>query len=250
MTCAEMRERVSAHVDGELPASQALEVADHLASCEECARDYEGMLETVRTLRESLVPLRAPDVLRARIRGSLRDESRPRLSWRPSSRRLPWRAIAAGIVLVITSASLTFLTTGHRSASNAVVDQVLASHIRSLMPDHLTDVRSNDQHNVKPWFNGRVDLSPNVPRLEDQGFPLVGGRLDYVNGRPVAVVVYGRRQHMINVFTWPTEASDADHERVTRQGYTLMHWRRAGVEYWVASDLNAQELQQFAALLH
>jgi anti-sigma factor RsiW len=118
------------------------------------------------------------------------------------------------------------------------------------MPAHLTDVASNDQHNVKPWFNGRLDFSPSVPRLEDAGFPLLGGRLDYVRGRPVAVVVYGRRQHVINVFSWPAETGgDVDRTLTTSHGYNLLHWRRGGTEHWVVSDLNAAELQQFVALL-
>jgi anti-sigma factor RsiW len=118
------------------------------------------------------------------------------------------------------------------------------------MPEHLTDVRSNDQHNVKPWFNGRLDFSPTVPRLDEQGFPLLGGRLDYVHGRPVAVVVYGRRQHVINVFSWP--ASDdgaATSAPRSRNGYNLEHWRDGAVEYWAVSDLNAAELHTFTDLL-
>ncbi|MEO7455035.1 MAG: anti-sigma factor, partial [Gemmatimonadaceae bacterium] len=127
---------------------------------------------------------------------------------------------------------------------------VLASHIRSLMPEHLTDVRSSDQHNVKPWFNGRTDFSPAVPRLEEQGYPLIGGRVDYMHGRPVAVVTYGRRQHIINVFSWPGgPGSDARIEEQARNGYNLLHWRHANVEYWAASDLNAAELGQFVTLL-
>jgi anti-sigma factor RsiW len=103
---------------------------------------------------------------------------------------------------------------------------------------------------VKPWFNGRLDFSPSVPRLEDAGFPLLGGRLDYVRGRPVAAVVYGRRQHVINVFTWPAEVSgDAARTLTTSHGYNMLHWRSNGVEHWVVSDLNAEEMQQFARLL-
>jgi anti-sigma factor RsiW len=164
---------------------------------------------------------------------------------------VPWRALAAALVLMVASSGITFVATrDHASAESITRDEVLTSHIRSLMPAHLTDVASNDQHNVKPWFNGRLDFSPSVPRLEDAGFPLLGGRLDYVRGRPVAVVVYGRRQHVINVFTWPADASgDATRTLTTSHGYNLLHWRTGGVEHWVVSDLNAMELQQFAALL-
>jgi anti-sigma factor RsiW len=147
------------------------------------------------------------------------------------------------------SSGATLLATGARRGGERVEQEVLASHIRSLMPDHLTDVRSNDQHNVKPWFNGRLDFSPTVPRLDPQGFPLLGGRLDYVAGRPVAVVVYGRRQHVINVFAWPTTAGDAGVSRTTSHGYHTLRWREGGVERWAVSDLNVDELGQFVGLL-
>lgn len=250
MSCAATRERLSAYVDGELPPDQAAEIAEHLSSCAACAREYEAVLKTVQTLREGLVRHHAPDVLRARIRAALRDE---RAEVAPAVRadwRVPWRAAAAALVVAVVSSGLTMLAGGRRPSEPAVSEEVLASHIRSLMPEHLTDVRSSDQHNVKPWFNGRLDFSPAVPRLDDAGFPLLGGRLDYVHGRPVAVVVYGRRQHVINVFSWPADSGrDAGPAQQSRHGYNMLRWRRDGVEHWVASDLNAQELQQFAGLL-
>jgi anti-sigma factor (TIGR02949 family) len=256
--CAEIRERLSAYVDGELPPDEAVVVAEHLTSCAACAREYDAVLQTVRTLREGLVRHRAPDVLRARVRAALRDESATTRVATPAPRGRSWtrwRApVAAALAIAIASSGLTLLAAGGGSRSStppAVADEVLASHIRSLMPDHLTDVRSTDQHNVKPWFNGRLDFSPAVPRLDDAGFPLLGGRVDYVHGRPVAVVVYGRRQHVINVFSWPADpARDVPTPAPeSRHGYNMLRWRSGGVEYWVASDLNAAELRQFADLL-
>jgi len=255
MNCAQVRELLNGYVDGELPPAQAIEVADHLASCEECSGIYERLLATVRTLRDGLAKYRAPDLLRARVRAALREEQRPTVgTTKPKARRdvrTPWRTLAAAAILVVASSGITLVATrGHVSAESLATDEVLTSHIRSLMPAHLTDVASNDQHNVKPWFNGRLDFSPSVPRLEDAGFPLLGGRLDYVHGRPVAAVVYGRRQHVINVFTWPAEASgDASQTLTTSHGYNMLHWRSNGAEHWVVSDLNAAELQQFARLL-
>ncbi len=254
MASAHVNESLSAYVDGELPPDRALEIADHLTTCTECASDYEAMLTTVRTAREGLVRHRAPDMLRARIRASLREESQPavqrvalakRRAW-----RIPWNAVAAAAVIAVASSGLTMVAANRRASDSPVAQEVLASHIRSLMPEHLTDVRSNDQHNVKPWFNGRLDFSPTVPRLEEQGFPLLGGRVDYVHGRPVAVVVYGRRQHVINVFSWPAnQDGEAAPAPQARNGYNLERWRRGGVEYWAVSDLNAAELRQFIALL-
>ena len=259
MNCAEVRELLNGYIDGELPPDQAMAVSEHLTTCAECAGIYEELLATVRTLREGLVKYRAPDLLRARVRSALREEEERPVVARPTPRvrrglRVPWRTLAAAAILVVASSGITFVATRERpSAESSVSDEVLTSHIRSLMPAHLTDVASNDQHNVKPWFNGRLDFSPSVPRLEDAGFPLLGGRLDYVRGRPVAVVVYGRRQHVINVFTWPTDASsttgDVTPTLATSHGYNLLHWRSDGVEHWVVSDLNAAELRQFATLL-
>jgi anti-sigma factor (TIGR02949 family) len=250
MSCGNTQELLSAFVDGELSPRQATEVAEHLAMCEACSHEYDMVLKTVQILRAELAPSPAPDVLRARIQSTLREQPPARLSVVRPEPSIPWRAIAAVLMIAVSSSALTWIVTNRRSAEPELRDEVLASHIRSLMPDHLTDVRSNDQHNVKPWFNGRLDFSPAVPRLDDAGFPLIGGRLDYVHNRPVAVVVYARRQHLINVYAWPTDAStELASSLSSRQGYNVLHWRHAGVEQWVVSDLNPPELQQFAALL-
>jgi anti-sigma factor RsiW len=254
MNCPETRESLSAYVDGELPPERAAEMAEHLSSCGECAHEYEHVLNTVRTLRDELVRHRAPDVLRARVRAALREEQvAPAARLMPTPRRgwrVPWHVVAAALVVAVASSGITLLARGGRSSNSLLADEVLTSHIRSLMPEHLTDIRSSDQHNVKPWFNGRLDFSPAVPRLEEQGFPLLGGRVDYLHGRPVAVAVYGRRQHVINVFSWPDDADGAAAPaQEARHGYNLQRWRRDGMEFWAVSDLNAAELRQFTTLL-
>ncbi len=137
-----------------------------------------------------------------------------------------------------------------RAAGATLADDVLASHIRSLMPGHLTDVPASDQHTVKPWFNGRLDFSPPVYDFSGRGYPLLGGRLDYVAGRAVAAVVYGRRQHLINELVWPaTRDPAAAPSTLTRQGYHLLHWTTADYSYWVVSDLGLPELRDFTRLL-
>jgi anti-sigma factor RsiW len=131
-----------------------------------------------------------------------------------------------------------------------MAEQVIASHVRSLLADHLTDVPSSDRHTVKPWFSGKLDFAPRVLDLSSEGFPLVGGRLDYLGHRPVAAIVYRRRQHMINLFIWPSElATEPALQSATYQGYQLVHWAQAGINYWAISDLNAGELHEFADLI-
>jgi anti-sigma factor RsiW len=141
--------------------------------------------------------------------------------------------------------SLVPMLTGP-SANDRLTRELIAGHVRSLMVSHLTDVASSDQHTVKPWFEGKLDFSPPVIDLTEQGFPLVGARLDYLDNRPVAALVYQRQQHVINLFIWPA-AHDAEkgEQMVTQQGYHLLHWAQAGLSYWAVSNLNLDELQAF-----
>ncbi|HEV2644411.1 MAG TPA: anti-sigma factor [Candidatus Elarobacter sp.] len=259
-SCATIRPLLSAHVDGELTADESIDVMEHLTTCATCSQEYETMLAAVATLRDALPSHPAPDVLRGRVRNAVREASGAAEST-VASRRTPtirWPSVAqrmavAGLLLLGAGlgAGATLLGVGRSARSSvAVPNEILASHIRSLMPGHLMDIASSDQHNVKPWFNGRLDYSPVVARVDSAGFPLLGGRLDYASGRPVAAVVYGRRQHVINVFSWPVaDAGDTPVGAETRQGYNMLHWRHGGIEYWVVSDLNASELAEFAALL-
>ena len=251
MRCEDCREALNAYVDGELMLEESDEIRRHLPMCDECAAEHETLVGVSQRVKANLQHFQAPDVLKARIRSALAQPNvfePPRESRSVHSVRWP-TAIAAGLIIAAISAGGTFAVARRGSAPPAIADQVLSSHIRALMPGHLTDVESNDTHNVKPWFNGRLDLSPTVPRLDSAGFPLVGGRLDYVGGRPVAAVVYTRRQHVINVFSWPIDDQRVQSPTVsTEKGYHLVHWRDAGAEFWAASDLSVPELEQFVAL--
>ena len=251
MTCQECLPNLAAYADGELPEDEAAELRDHLATCDDCASAYRQLVEGSMRLKAALTRYEAPDVLKARLRGSLArgvdvETARPRSF---VYRNVGWPSLiaAAGIVAVMSSV-VTLQLSNKQPGVASVQNELLASHIRSLMPGHLTDVASNDQHNVKPWFNGRVNISPVVPRLDSLGFPLVGGRIDYINGRSVPVIVYTRRQHVINVYSWPTDAADRDASAESSHGYNFIRLSRNGEELWFVSDLNKAELESFVKL--
>jgi anti-sigma factor RsiW len=158
-------------------------------------------------------------------------------------------AIAALLVGVVLTAGL-FQTLNATNRQEALAGEVLSSHIRSLMVDHLEDVASTDQHTVKPWFDGKLDFSPTVVDLSPEGFPLIGGRLDYLDNRAVTALVYQRQKHVINLFAWPTPTdADTGTSLVTQQGYHLIHWAQSGTTYWAVSDLETGELQTFVHLI-
>ncbi|MEP6493534.1 MAG: anti-sigma factor [bacterium] len=246
MRCSDCRDTLSSYVDDELMSAEARDVREHLETCAECEREHRLLAGTSHLLREKLVRHRAPDVLKARIRSALAQPDAFDPPRRVVTRRSWQWLAAAGVSIAIASSTVTVAATHSRTTSDAVAGDVLTSHIRSLMPDHLTDVASTNQHNVKPWFNGRIALSPPVPSLDSAGFILVGGRLDYVDGRTVAAVVYSRRQHIINVYAWPAAARAAGAmTETTERGYHLVRWQNDGIEYWAVSDLNRPELDQF-----
>jgi anti-sigma factor RsiW len=247
MTCAQCRELLDAYVDGELPGEDTAAVREHIAACAECTHEHASLVATSRRIGETLVKYQAPDVLKARIRVALTQPG-PLAPGAPSAKTIPVRRLAlGGIGVAIASSILTFALVRGVPPDRSLTDEVVSSHIRALMPGHLTDVGSTNQHNVKPWFNGRVDLSPPVPNLDSIGFPLIGGRLDYVQQRAVPVVVYGRRQHLIDVFAWPDarEHGGADLSESTRNGYNVIGWHTNGLSLEAVSDLNRPELEQF-----
>ncbi len=182
---------------------------------------------------------RAPDLLRQRVLNSLRASNKLRRNFRPLV-----GALAASIALAVALSAILV----QRSGRDTVEEQIFASHVRSLQVDHLMDVASSDQHTVKPWFAGKLDFSPPVRDLREQGFPLEGGRLDYLDGRSVAALVYQRHQHVINVFVWPQSSAAAEHSS-SREGYNMLRWSEGGFAFWAISDLNPTELRELASRL-
>ena len=159
------------------------------------------------------------------------------------NRLLRW--LGPGVIGAL-AASLALVTLMPPGADSVVDQEIVSSHVRSLQPGHLTDVQTTNQHIVKPWFNGRIDFSPPVPELADQGFPLAGGRLDSINGKTVAAIVYHRRLHTVNLFIWP--ARDAAERSFVKDGFTVKEWSRNGLRFAAVSDIAPAELQQFHKL--
>jgi len=241
MTCESVKSLAGAYLDDELDAALGVQVREHLAVCESCAEAQTQLVAMRAGIREHAPYYRAPAVLPDRIRAAVRQSERQAAGpWR-------WIAIAAAILLAVSIAWNVALFRSHASGADLIAQNVLASHVRSLMGSHLLDVPSSDRHTVKPWFNGKLDFSPDVGDFIAQGFPLIGGRIDYVGDRRVAALVYQRRQHVINLFTWPSAAPDSQTE-LARNGYHIVHWNRAGMAWWAVSDLAAAELRQFENL--
>jgi len=243
MDCKQAQKSIDGYVDGELDLVSNLEIERHFQECALCSQGYENHQALRTGIKASAPYFKAPEELQKRIQLSLRKAAKAEATARLLRR--PWVSIAAPLAAAaIVVLALVPLLKGP-PAEELLAREVLAGHIRSLMADHLSDVASSDRHTVKPWFNGKLDFSPPVEDLAQQGFPLVGGRLDYLNSRPVAALIYHRQKHLINLFIWPATGSDSDVKKETRQGYHMFHWTRSGMTYWAVSDVEESQLQEF-----
>lgn len=236
MNCTEMHTLLHAYLDDELDAARSAEIAQHLAACPECMARHRAAEILQQSLRDPLLRHAAPAALAARIRGHVPEDARAR-------RRSSWQwpalsaALAASLLGVVAIAGWQSLQLrAHRD--DALVTEAVSDHVRSLLATHLIDVQSTDRHTVKPWFDGRLDFSPQVQDLDAQGFVLIGGRLDVLGDERVAALVYRRHLHMINLFQWPaTEGSvPLEPKEQARSGYHAIGWREGGMQFLAVSD--------------
>jgi anti-sigma factor RsiW len=247
VSCETLSDKLSGYLDREIDEQAAGEVEAHLGQCVICSARLEGERRLRATVRAHLTPLRAPERLRGNVRAMVRAQvkrSRRRQTWLPA-----WTATAAALLLGVAGGWRLGIWQVSRADGSDVVTEVVSGHVRSLQGVHLTDIASSEHHTVKPWFAGKLDFSPSVPDFSNEGFSLIGGRLDYVRERQVAALVYGRQQHVINLFVWPSPDSNALPAATSRRGYHLVHGAAGGMTYWAISDLNQSDLSHFGHLV-
>jgi anti-sigma factor RsiW len=245
MNCAEWEILLHALIDGELDAGHAREVEVHAAGCPACTEK----LAAFRAMRDAIAQANlietAPASLRSRIEAPSAEIITPRKFMQPT-RRSFFGGLATGAVASAALAATLMVTVIRNNEQQTIADEVVSAHIRSLQAGHLMDVETSDQHTVKPWFNGKLDVAPPVIDLTAEGFTLLGGRLDYIDGEPVASVVYRRRKHVINLFVAQRlGAARPAAKSETIQGYNVRHWTEQGLDFWAVSDLAGDELDEF-----
>lgn len=240
-----IRELLHAYVDGELDLANTRETERHLQSCADCRGTEKAIRDLRATLTSESTAYRAPAHLRRNVRAALRREARS-----TQQTLSPWLMFATGAAFAALILGFALFQTTRAARTDAIVSQVVANHVRSLLASQLVDVVSSDQHTVKPWFDGKIDFAPEVRDLSANGFPLAGGRLDYLDGNTVAALVYHRNKHPINLFITPSLTSrSTSPTAATRRGYNIFSWTNNGMRYWAISDLNQGELHEFTELL-
>ncbi|MBV9078120.1 MAG: anti-sigma factor [Methylobacteriaceae bacterium] len=245
-SCPEDRTLLHALTDGELDAVHARQLERHLAECSRCTAEIAAIRGTSDVLSQEGLRWRAPEHVRVQILEALAREVRTgrAATGRHWARRVSeiagrWGWIPSAAAL----AAALFLTLSAPTRDALLEQELVADHVRSLLVDHLTDVATSDQHTVKPWFGGKIDFSPPVVDLTTAGFPLVGGRVDYLAGRAAAAIVYRRRGHVINLFVWPDAVERRDLSG--RDGYSVLAWRDGGLRFVAVSDVAETELARF-----
>lgn len=244
MTCDEAEILLHALIDGELDAGHAREVEEHIAGCRDCAAQLAAYREMSKAVAGAELRYTAPPELRRRIEAALPQQTRQQTP--VPNRRAVLRGFAMGSAVSAIAATGLVAIVLRSDDEQRILSEVVSAHLRSLQAGHLTDVLSTDQHTVKPWFNGKLDVAPPVIDLTAQGFTLIGGRLDYVDTRAIAAIVYRRRAHIINLFVAQTANSERRTAKMeTIQGFNIRRWSEQGLNYWAVSDIAADELAEF-----
>ncbi len=250
MECKRATRLLSGLIDSALGPIARVRVHHHVAGCEACAARLEELRAMQAALKTKLPYHRAPPGLAARIGAALpREEPPPVVMARGPRRWFPIPAFSlagTGLAGALAGVALTVAVTGGQGDQ---AKDVIDSHIRSMQAAHLTDVQTSDQHTVKPWLSARLDVSPPVRDLKEDGFPLIGGRLDYIDGHPAAAVVYQRARHTINLFAWASSGPNEPFRDEARQGFNIVTWRQNGIRYYAVSDVEVDQLAQFARLV-
>ncbi|HSY53049.1 MAG TPA: zf-HC2 domain-containing protein [Opitutaceae bacterium] len=245
MECNETRRWLVAHLDGELDLVHDAGISTHLQTCAACAAAARQQSALRDLVREKLLPFVPPPHLATRIRAQLRAEkesARPRLSWWPS-----WNM--AGVLAALCIATLAGYEWGGRRAESADFGaEMVSSHLRAVMSDHMLDVVSSDRHTVKPWLSGKLDFSPPVADLAADGFPLLGARVERLEGQTVAALVYQRHKHFVTVFIWPA-ATELPFTQASHLGYGMRAWRQADMNFVAVSDVADSDLDEFVGRL-
>lgn len=245
MNCDEVSRFIHAYSDGELDLPRSLEVEEHLRTCAACEASYENLRALKRSTSAAYFPV--PDGLRENVLTAVR-RTRPIDIFNARRDFRPWLLTGLAIAAAVLLGFFLGRSFVHRAPEQALLAEITDSHIRSLVGTHLTDVISSDQHTVRPWFEGKLDFAPPVEDLSGSGFPLIGGRVEYIDGRPAAALVYERRKHFINLFIWPASDGAAPITATKpRRGYSILHWQRAGMNYWAVSEISEDDLRKFAA---
>lgn len=248
MNCQQVQKLIHAYHDGELDVANTLQVDEHLADCTACFNAARQLSALSGAMKDASLRFSAPASLRRSISAAVEQaEKNERETTAPARPWFHYSGWAAAAVLLVTTVFAFRLSSVHQE--DRLLADLTASHVRALMVDHLTDVTSTDQHTVKPWFDGKVDFAPPVKELRESGFPLLGGRLDVIDGHSAAALVYGRQKHFLNLFIWPApSAGPVEPQSHQRNGYNIIQWSDGKMAFSVVSDLNETELRQFVDL--
>jgi len=235
LNCNDCADWLHPYLDNELETEMAARVNMHLAKCADCKKQFDELQALRDGIRQQAPYYPVPELLQQRIISKLKTFS-PRHWFVPA---FSAAALAASVMLYLATPS----------SQDMLMDEVVSSHVRSLMEQHLTDVASSDKHTVKPWFTGKIDFAPPVYDFAEQGYPLIGGRLDYIRHQNVAALSYHRNKHIINLFIIPSTATDAPIHASSRRGFNIVSWQKNNMAFEAVSDLNSQELEIFVQMI-